>query len=437
MDKFQIHTRQILDADTGKFRPSSHHLDQLGNTLSESNTNHIISSKTNLSRDSAASSFSFKAENLSQKLEQESKLTFTGYWHHQLHHSSQDQILRFWYLGLLEGNAIFSGSQPLSASRLLATLERYLPRLRSDKAKQLLESLRHKFALQDDEHQLSILPTLLKDCYKLTLFRPEEIRYALRLKILQDLDEILFNYAGHAEFLPVSDFSTQALTVGFDLKELLFEAHKRRLIWDKVKTLIPSSDSILTIDHEAIQKAHLESHQKHQLQALLSHGETLNAISTALARDTLEIAKGLAQLVNKGLLTTQAAMKHCEPEIFIVDDSPLMLQQFRMLVTSWGYKVRSCADPTSAITVMKRSNPIVIFIDINMPGLSGFDLLKQIRRQPKLANIPLIVLTSERTLSNNWRAQQSGCKFLSKPLSPEDIPVFKRKLRLLLETTIS
>ena len=80
---------------------------------------------------------------------------------------------------------------------------------------------------------------------------------------------------------------------------------------------------------------------------------------------------------------------------------------------------------------------ILFFIDVNMPGLSGFDLLKQIRRQPKLVNIPLIILTSERTLSNNWRAQQSGCQFLSKPLSPEDIPQFKRKLRLLIDNTVA
>ena len=381
--------------------------------------------------------FSFKPDSLSQKLEQESDYSLTGYWHHQFQNSSHGQVSKSWYLGLLEGKVIFSDIQPLSVSRLLSTVERYVPRLRSDRAKQLTENLKQRFISKEDDHQLDRLSALLNNCYNLGLVKPEEVKQALRLKILQDLDDVLFDYAGHAEFLPASELSTQAPIIGFDLKELLSEARRRKLIWDKVKTVIPSSDSVLAINDEAIQRANLAPHQEQRLRALIAHGETLNAISKALARDTLEIAKGLAQLVNKGLLTLQSTAQHCEPEILIIDDSPLMLQQFRMLVSGWGYKVRSCADPTSALEIMTQSNPIAIFIDINMPGLSGFDLLKQIRRQPKLAAVPLIMLTAERTLSNNWRAQWSGCQFLSKPLSPEEIPQFKYKLRLLLETTIS
>ena len=380
--------------------------------------------------------FSFKPESLAQKLEQESDFSLTGYWHHQFQPSSQEQAARSWYLGLLAGKAIFSDSQPLSVSRWFATIERYVPRLKSDRAKQLTETLKQRFMSKDEDRQLENLAALLNTCYSLGLVRPEEVKQALRLKILQDLDDVLFEYAGQAEFVPTSDL-TQAPIIGFDLKELLSEARKRKLIWNKVKTVIPTSDSILTMNHEAVLQANLTPRQEQRLRALIAYGETINAISVAVARDTLEIAKGLAQLVNKGLLTIQSTVKQCEPEIVIIDDSPLMLQQFRMLVSGWGYQVRPCADPTSALEVMTQTNPIAIFIDVNMPGLSGFELLKQIRRQPKLAQVPLIMLTAERTLSNNWRAQWSGCQFLSKPLSPEEIPQFKYNLRLLLETTAS
>ena len=79
--------------------------------------------------------FSFKPASLSQKLEQESDCSLTGYWHHQFQHSSQDQSARSWCLGLLAGKAIFSDRQPLSVSRWFAAMERYVPRWKSDRAK--------------------------------------------------------------------------------------------------------------------------------------------------------------------------------------------------------------------------------------------------------------------------------------------------------------
>lgn len=386
------------------------------------------------SRDSKG--FSFGQENLSQRIVQESDLSFTGYWRHQFRSASYAEVSRSWYLGLLEGRAVYSDNQPLSVSRLLSIAERYIPQIRSSRTTQLVETLKKRLLPEDHNQQLDLLPTLLNSCYNLQLFNQQEIEAALRLKILQDLDEVLFDYPGHANFIAKPNFLAHAPITGFNLRELLSEARRRHVIWSKIRTLIPSSTSILKIDQEAIQRADLTASQEQHLQKLIAHGDTLDTISDALAQDSLEIAKGLAQLVNKGLITVQSTAHHGEPEILIIDDSPLMLQQFQLLVSSWGYKVRSHADPTSALEIITQSNPVAIFLDINMPEISGFDLLKQIRRQPTLAAIPLIMLTAERTLSNNWRAQWSGCKFLSKPLSPGEIPKFQQELRTLLEATV-
>lgn len=383
-----------------------------------------------------AQSFSFGPENLPQKIAQESDFSLTGYWHLRFQEYPQSQILGSWYLGLLKGRAIFSDNQTLSIKGILKTAERYIPRLRSYKAKQLTKTLQRRLIPEAHDQPMDMLPTLLKHYYRLDLVQPKEIERALRLKILQDLDDVLFDYSGTVDFLPSPDLSTQSPTIGFDLKELLTEARKRRIIWSKVRALIPSLDSKLTINQEALRHANLMPHQEQHLRALISHGENLDVISFTLGQDTLDIARGIAKLIDRGLITVEAATKQGEPEILIIDDSPLILEQFQRLVSSWGYKVRSHSDPTSALDVMVQSNPIAIFLDINMPEISGFDLLKQIRRQPVLATVPLIMLTADRTLSNNWRAQWSGCKFLSKPLSREEIPRFKQELRLLIENVV-
>jgi CheY-like chemotaxis protein len=145
------------------------------------------------------------------------------------------------------------------------------------------------------------------------------------------------------------------------------------------------------------------------------------------------VAKVFAKLISEGLVTFQPSSESVLPTVFVIDDSPLLLKQFESLVASWGYAVRSFSDPVTALQTLGHSHPSVIFLDINMPDITGFDLVKQIRRQPDLVSVPLIILTAEKTLSNNWRARWSGCRFLSKPLIPDDIQPFQMELRMLLE----
>jgi CheY-like chemotaxis protein len=67
-----------------------------------------------------------------------------------------------------------------------------------------------------------------------------------------------------------------------------------------------------------------------------------------------------------------------------------------------------------------------------MPGATGFELIKQIRRQPGLATTPLVLLTAEKSVSNQWRAQWAQCKFLAKPTTVEEVPLFQADLQTLL-----
>ncbi|MCY7337001.1 MAG: response regulator, partial [Chamaesiphon sp.] len=91
-----------------------------------------------------------------------------------------------------------------------------------------------------------------------------------------------------------------------------------------------------------------------------------------------------------------------------------------------------CQQSQAALASIVELEPAAIFIDINMPGISGFELVKQIRIQPQLATIPLVILTGEQKLSNRWRAQWSGCDFLTKPLASADVEGFQVRLEELL-----
>lgn len=121
-----------------------------------------------------------------------------------------------------------------------------------------------------------------------------------------------------------------------------------------------------------------------------------------------------------------------EPRVFIVDDSPVLLQQMQRLLLSWGYQVDFTEDAESATSRILDYKPTIVLIDINMPGLNGFDLIKQIRRQRELSTLALVLVTAENSMTNSFRARWANCRFLAKPQSTSDTAKFRDELRNLL-----
>lgn len=382
----------------------------------------------------ATHNITFQTQELPQKLSQASQgIILTGYWHCKFPVDDQVSQAHSLYLVFSEGRIIFSGDQPLSWQALLETLQRYISRLRSNYTKDTILRLEQTLCLEETS-PIHILSSLLKEVYTLGIINTEEVTQALRLKILSDFDTYLFEYSGQAHFQPTSQLPTlPAVLRGFELDQLLVEARKRHLLWRKLQIQIPSMKSVPVLNSEVIKHSTLSKSQKQQLESLALGNKTLDEIASALAQDSLEIATGFAALISEGLIRLKSAQDRTVPEIVIVDDSPIILKQFERLASSWGYQVKVSQNSTTALQFILSFQPVVIFLDINMPGVTGFDIVKQIRRQPKLVSTPVVMLTAEKTLSNSWRAKWGGCKFLTKPLVPNDVPQFQTDLRNLLK----
>jgi len=378
-------------------------------------------------------SFSFGTSELTDRLKQVFDDTLTGYWQIQLSKGERSRIPQHRYLGVVQGRVISSGIEKLAAWKpFLATLNQSIPQLRQPQAQQAFGQLQQDLSSKES----TPLSKIVVEMVNLKLVTHDDVTQALRQTILIDLDTYLFDYAGQAQFFSEPELVANTPIRGFELSGLFVEAANRQSQWKQLQKYIPSLDSTLILKQEAIAAASMPTAQQQQLQNLVQPGKNLATIARAMGKDPLEVAKFFSRLIEKGLVeiekSTNPNDSKSSPEIFIVDDSPLLIQQFRQLVEGWGYQVKYSNNALTAVQSMMESQPLVIFLDINMPGASGFDLIKQIRRQPQLASLPLVLLTAEKSVSNQWRAQWANCKFLAKPRTPAEVPTFRSDLRQML-----
>lgn len=117
-------------------------------------------------------------------------------------------------------------------------------------------------------------------------------------------------------------------------------------------------------------------------------------------------------------------------EIVIVDDSQIYLKMARKLLEE-SYNVVAFQDGKLALRYIKDNRPDLLLLDINMPGMDGRDLLKLIRADKRIADIPAIFLTSEESVSIESECFKIGADdFICKPFVPV---VMKRRIERTIE----
>ncbi|MBU4305175.1 MAG: response regulator [Candidatus Omnitrophica bacterium] len=79
--------------------------------------------------------------------------------------------------------------------------------------------------------------------------------------------------------------------------------------------------------------------------------------------------------------------------VMIVDDNLELLEELQTTLTLSGYDMVAVNDPVSSLSLAKKTKPDVVVIDLKMPGMSGFELAKEMRRYLKLQRIPVIAMS--------------------------------------------
>lgn len=108
--------------------------------------------------------------------------------------------------------------------------------------------------------------------------------------------------------------------------------------------------------------------------------------------------------------------------LLLVDGNPKDLFAIGMILQRLEYYVFVSASAEDALDIMANALPTLIIADIQLPGMSGVDLLKRIKQEPKTAPIPVILLTSNDDPGTEELCLAYGCaSFLRKPIEPENL----------------
>ncbi len=104
--------------------------------------------------------------------------------------------------------------------------------------------------------------------------------------------------------------------------------------------------------------------------------------------------------------------------ILLVEDHTTMRDAMRMVLEGEGFSVDEAADAPAALDSVRRAPPALIFLDLNIPGGPGLDVLTALKGDASTHDIPVIVVTAEGEEGRSSAIGRGAEDYLTKPFSP-------------------
>jgi DNA-binding response OmpR family regulator len=104
-------------------------------------------------------------------------------------------------------------------------------------------------------------------------------------------------------------------------------------------------------------------------------------------------------------------------DILVIDDNDVQLDYMTDLLTQKGFTVKTSTDSLAAVDTMLKNNPKVVILDIMMPHLDGYSILRRMRDEKSLAKVPVIIYTGKSYPIDEKKARDLGANsYLVKPV---------------------
>jgi CheY-like chemotaxis protein len=107
--------------------------------------------------------------------------------------------------------------------------------------------------------------------------------------------------------------------------------------------------------------------------------------------------------------------------ILFVDDDPLTLETYSTIISYFGHDVLLASNGAQALQVAVQDLPDLLVLDMNMPDMHGFDLLRKLRKNPVTTHLPAIMVSASPDAFADSAIAAGAQEFRSKPVRPDDL----------------
>ena len=112
-------------------------------------------------------------------------------------------------------------------------------------------------------------------------------------------------------------------------------------------------------------------------------------------------------------------------QILIADDEPhirLLLQQALEELEDHGVLILTVGNGLDALDTIREKKPDIVYLDVMMPGLNGFDVCKKVKDDPELASVHIVMLTAKGQEVDKQKGQEVGADvYMTKPFNPDEL----------------
>lgn len=207
-------------------------------------------------------------------------------------------------------------------------------------------------------------------------------------------------------------------------------------LWQEAQVVdrLPNMAPVILQPQQLQSKTSISAYQS--LCKLLNGNRTLRDLSVQLRTSPLQVICSLLPYIQSGIfglvdipdlleiINPQSKdYEHQDrPLIACVDDSPMVSHLVEQIVSMAGYRFLAVNDPQDAAQVLMSCQPDLIFLDVVMPKVNGYDLCAQLRRYPEFAQTPIIFLTSSSGVVDRLRAKMVGSSdFVRKTVNADEL----------------
>ncbi len=108
-------------------------------------------------------------------------------------------------------------------------------------------------------------------------------------------------------------------------------------------------------------------------------------------------------------------------QILIVEDHPTMREAMRLILEHEGFVIREAGDGTTALRMVREEPADLMFLDLNIPGTSGADVLSQVKADPATSGVRVIIVTAVGEEGRDYVLSLGADAYFTKPFSPTSL----------------